>query len=96
MYIGRQGVGGALDWQDPRNGLSGTTMILLYYRFFDSYKNGKNLSPGLSSWIAGHNSYLIVIGVYEIHGRMHPSYSGTPLKRTPSGTKSLSAVAKCP
>ena len=24
MYLGRRGVGGALDWQDPRNGLSGT------------------------------------------------------------------------
>ena len=23
-YLGRRGVGGALDWQDPRNGLSGT------------------------------------------------------------------------
>ena len=27
IYLGRRGVGGALDWHDPRKGLSGTVKL---------------------------------------------------------------------
>ena len=28
----------------------------------------------LSAWSSVHNSYLIAIGVHEMHGQMHPNY----------------------